>query len=51
MYASGCASTGAKGVLAPVMDTYEVMNTIIKDWKAAATSDSNRIKALVDVGH
>jgi len=52
VYASGWASTGAKGVLAStMMDAYDVVNTIIEDWKAAATGDSNEMKVLVDADH
>jgi len=59
VYASGWASTGAKGVLAStMMNGYDVVNTIIGDWKAAAADatgddddDSNEIKTLVDADY
>jgi adrenodoxin-NADP+ reductase len=52
VYASGWASTGAKGVLAStMMNAYDVVDNIIEDWKSAAGADSSGVKALVDADH
>jgi len=34
-----------------MMNAYDVVDTIIGDWRAAAAADSNEIKALVDADH